>query len=154
MNNRHIAVIGATLITMSFAAGPALSADDIQILPDGSVMIVQLEGTSEFCIDPQDRRTCRILENRCDFIVANKKTGQITEPEPISSEAILLYGGPESLPLLKDNSELLGSFKFGNNECNLTQTAKASIQGTQPPGPPFSVPPCTHCEEPVSAGQP
>ena len=57
-------------------------------------MAVNVEGVSEFCVDPKDRSTCRLLKNHCDFIVANKKTRQITEPEPISAEAILLYGGP------------------------------------------------------------
>jgi len=133
MNNRNIALVVATLITASFAAGPALSgAADVQILPDGSVMIVNLEGTTEFCLDPQDRSTCRLLKNRCDFIVANKNDRQITEPEPITAEAILLYGGPDSLPLLQDNSELVKSFKFGENECNLVQTAKAFIDNDRP----------------------
>jgi hypothetical protein len=133
MRKSTIGVVAATLITTSFAAAPALAgAADVQILPDGRVMIVNLEGTTEFCIDPQDRRTCRLLRNRCDFIVADRRNRQVTEPEAISSEAILAYGGPDSLPLLQDNSELVKSFKFGENECGLTQTAKALIQDNRP----------------------
>jgi hypothetical protein len=133
MSIRNIALVAAILIATGFAANSALAgAVDVQVLPDGSVMAVNVEGVSEFCIDPQDRRTCRLLKNHCDFIVANPHTRQISEPEPITSEAILAYGGPDSLPLLQDNSELVKSFKFGENECNLTQTAKALIQNDRP----------------------
>jgi hypothetical protein len=132
MSIRNITLIAATLIATGFAASSALAgAVDIQILPDGSVMAVNTEGVSEFCIDPQDRSTCRLLKNHCDFIVANPHTRQITEPEPISAEAILLYGGPESLPLLQDNKELVKSFKFGANECNLS-LAKAFVPENRP----------------------
>src|SRR4026209_220008 len=121
MNNRSIVLRAASFIVAGFAANSAMAgAVDIQVLPDGSVMAVNVEGVSEFCVDPQDRSTCRLLKNHCDFIVANPHTRQITEPEPISAEAILLYGGPESLPLLQNNEELVKSFKFSENDCNLT----------------------------------
>jgi hypothetical protein len=132
MSIRNVILVAATLIATGFAANSALAgAVDIQVLPDGSVMAVNVEGVSEFCIDPQDRSTCRLLKNHCDFIVANRNTRQITEPEPISAEAILLYGGPESLPLLQNNEELVKSFKFGENECNLA-LAKAFIPENRP----------------------
>jgi hypothetical protein len=132
MSIRKIILVAATLIATGFAGNSALAAAvDVQVLPDGSVMAVNVEGVSEFCIDPQDRSTCRLLKNHCDFIVANPHTRQITEPEPISAEAILLYGGPESLPLLQNNEELVKSFKFGENECNLT-LAKAFIPENRP----------------------
>jgi hypothetical protein len=132
MNNRNIVLSAAILIAAGFAANSALAgAVDVQVLPDGSVIAVNVEGVSEFCIDPQDRSTCRLLKNHCDFIVANKRTRQITEPEPISAEAILLYGGPDSLPLLQNNEELVKSFKFGKNECNLA-LAKAFIPENRP----------------------
>lgn len=132
MSIRNITLVAATLIATGFAANPALAgAVDFQVLPDGSVMAVNIQGVSEFCIDPQDRRTCRLLKNHCDFIVANPHTRQITEPEPISAEAILLYGGPDSLPLLQNNEELVKSFKFGENECNLA-LAKAFIPDNRP----------------------
>lgn len=117
-----------TIITPAGTLGVRGTAAEVQVLPDGSVMVVQLEGTSEFCMNPQDRSTCRLLKNKCDFVVANRNTGQITDPEKISSEAVLAYGGPDSLPILQDNKELLDSFKFGNNECGLTKTAKALIE--------------------------
>jgi hypothetical protein len=88
---------------------------------------VNIRGTSEFCIDPQDRSTCRVLAKPCDFIVANRATRQITDPETVSSEAVLAYGGPNALPLIQDNRELVSSFKFGGNECGLSKTAKALI---------------------------
>jgi len=132
MNNRSIVLRAASFIVAGFAANSAMAgAVDIQVLPDGSVMAVNVEGVSEFCVDPQDRSTCRLLKNHCDFIVANPHTRQITEPEPISAEAILLYGGPESLPLLQNNEELVKSFKFGENECNLT-LAKAFVPQNRP----------------------
>src|SRR5215208_6313365 len=132
MNNRSMVLWAASFIVAGFAANSALAgAVDIQVLPDGSVMAVNVEGVSEFCVDPQDRSTCRLLKNHCDFIVANRKTRQITEPEPISAEAILLYGGPESLPLLQNNEELVKNFKFGANECNLT-LAKAFVPVNRP----------------------
>jgi hypothetical protein len=132
MSIRKITLVAATLFATGFAANSALAgAVDVQVLPDGSVIAVNVEGVSEFCVDPQDRSTCRLLKNHCDFIVANPHTRQITEPEPISAEAILLYGGPESLPLLQNNEELVKSFKFGENECNLT-LAKAFIPNNRP----------------------
>jgi hypothetical protein len=132
MNMRNHTLVAATLIATGFAANAAMaSAVDVQVLPDGSVMAVNIQGVSEFCIDPQDRSTCRLLKNQCDFIVANPHTRQITEPEPISAEAILLYGGPDSLPFLQDNKELVKSFKFGENECNLV-LAKAFIPDNRP----------------------
>jgi len=132
MSIRKITLVAATFFATGFAASSAMAgAVDIQVLPDGSVMAVNVEGVSEFCVDPQDRSTCRLLKNHCDFIVANPNTRQITEPEPISAEAILLYGGPESLPLLQNNEELVKSFKFGENECNLT-LAKAFIPNNRP----------------------
>jgi hypothetical protein len=132
MSIRNITLVAATLIATGFAANSALAgAVDVQVLPDGSVMAVNVQGVSEFCIDPQDRSTCRLLKNHCDFIVANPNTRQITEPEPISAEAILLYGGPDSLPLLQNNEELVKSFKFGENECNLA-LAKAFIPENRP----------------------
>ena len=132
MSIRKITLVAATLFATGFAANSALAgAVDVQVLPDGSVIAVNVEGVSEFCVDPQDRSTCRLLKNHCDFIVANPHTRQITEPEPISAEAILLYGGPESLPLLQNNEELVKSFKFGANECNLT-LAKAFIPNNRP----------------------
>ncbi|HKH21915.1 MAG TPA: hypothetical protein VKB53_13785, partial [Gammaproteobacteria bacterium] len=95
MSIRKITLVAATLFATGFAANSALAgAVDVQVLPDGSVMAVNIQGVSEFCIDPQDRSTCRLLKNHCDFIVANPHTRQITEPEPVSAEAILLYGGP------------------------------------------------------------
>jgi hypothetical protein len=130
---RNIALVAVTLMTSSLAAAPALAgAGDFQILPGGKVIFVNLEGTTEFCIDPQDRRTCRVLSNRCDFIVADPQNRQITEPEPISLEAILAHGGPGALPLLQDNSELVRNFTFGANECNLKQTAKAHTDNDPP----------------------
>jgi hypothetical protein len=132
MNKRSNVLRAASFIVAGFAANSAMAAAvDVQVLPDGSVMAVNVEGVSEFCIDPQDRSTCRLLKNHCDFIVANPHTRQITEPEPISAEAILLYGGPESLPLLQNNEELVKSFKFGENECNLT-LAKAFVPQNRP----------------------
>jgi hypothetical protein len=130
MSIRSIVLVAATLITTSFAAGSALSQSAVEttVLPDGSVMVVNIRGTSEFCIDPRDRRTCRLLDKPCDFIVANAATRQITDPEAISPEAILAYGGPDVTPaFLKDNSELVSGFKFGRNECGLTKTVKALI---------------------------
>ena len=133
MSIRSIALVAATFIATGLTAGPALSgAADVQILPDGRVIFVNLEGTTEVCMDPQDPRTCRLLKNRCDFVVANKKNRQITEPEPISAEAILLYSGPEAVPyFVQEKSELVKSFTFGKNECNLT-LAKALIQDERP----------------------
>ena len=132
------------------------------------VLVVRLDhGTSdwEFCVDerdrgcakksgnPQDRScSCRLLQNSCDFIVADPRTGEISEPEPITTEAIAANAGESGLPLLqptKKNPELLPEFKFGQNECNLKSAA------IQPgPSPPHTVPTCTHCEVPASAGQP
>jgi hypothetical protein len=150
MSIRSIGLIAATLITTSFAAGSALAqgAVEAQVLPDGSVMVVNIRGTSEFCIDPQDRSTCRVLAKPCDFIVANRATRQITDPETVSSEAVLAYGGPNALPLIQDNRELVSSFKFGGNECGLSKTAKALIdnrpdndEGPEPPDNPGGEPP-------------
>jgi hypothetical protein len=101
------------------------TAAEVQILPGGSVMVVQLEGSTRFCTN---RNTCRTLRNRCDFIVANRGTREITSPERISNEAVLAYGGPAALPILRDNSRLLSSFKFGRNECGLSRSARAQIR--------------------------
>ena len=73
MNNRNFVFSAAILIVAGFAANRYWAgAVDLRVLPDGSVMAVNVEGVSEFCVDPQDRSTCRLLKNHCDFIVAQK----------------------------------------------------------------------------------
>jgi hypothetical protein len=150
---RRTAIVMALLFT-SLAVEPALSqgAAEVQVLPNDKVMILNLQGTSEFCADPQDRTTCRVLERGCDFIVVDPRTKEISEPEPITAEAIAVHGGPGALPLAQGISELLPDFKFGENECNLAQASTGGEQGTE--NEPFAPPSCTFCEVPVSPGQP
>jgi hypothetical protein len=154
MSNRHIAVI-VTAFIAAFV-GPVLGqelgqgAAEVQILPDGKVLVLNLHGTSEFCVNPQDRSTCRELDRSCDFIVVDPRTQEISEPEPVSAEAIAFHGGPGALPLVRGD-ELLPDFKFGENECNL---AMASTGGGEAPDNPVVPPSCTFCEVPVSPGQP
>jgi hypothetical protein len=166
MSNRHIALITATLITTSFAAGtltipsfaasPAPGAEaapggaaEVQILPNNKVLVLNLQGTTEFCRSQEDPSTCLLIKDACDFIVVDPMTGEISEPEPITPEAVAAHAGKTGLPLT-NNEELLPQFKFGENECNLKSAA--IIQ----PGPnkPHTVPTCTNCEVPASAGQP
>jgi hypothetical protein len=109
------------IITPAGTLGVRGTANEVQILPDGRVVVVNLEGESEFCIDPKDRRTCRVLSNPCDFIVANRETREITDPKPISDE----YVQPDEFPILRDDSELVGGFKLNVFACGL---AKASAQ--------------------------
>jgi len=169
MSNRNLALVALTLVVASFATGSALAqgaagqaAVEVQVLPNNNAIIVNLgEEDLEFCLDEQDRGcangsgnpndsrcSCRLLQNSCDFIVANKETGEISEPEPITPEAVDLYGGPDALSILKEKSPLLvETFKFGENECNMM--AAATVPGSDD-NPPFSPPGCTRCEEPTS----
>jgi hypothetical protein len=168
MRKRMMSLMGLSLIfglasTSSFGQGAgSQGAAEVQVLPNGNVMIVNLEGTLEFCLNEQDRGcadnsgnppdrkcSCRILQNSCDFIVANKETGEISEPQPISVEAVDLYGGQGAFPIIKEKStDLLDKFKFGENECNMM--AAAAVPGGEDTPPPFTPPGCTHCEEPTS----
>jgi hypothetical protein len=162
MNNRHIALIIATLITSSFAATTSFAASpapgaataaggaaEVQVLPDNKVLVLNLGGITEFCVKLEDPSTCRQLQNACDFIVVDPKTGEISDPEPITPEAVAANVGPKGLPLT-NNEELLPDFKFGENECNL-KSASVIPPG---PNPSHTVPTCTHCEVPASGGQP
>jgi hypothetical protein len=157
MNNRHIVLIAAILVTSSFATTTSLAASaapggaaEVQILPGNKVLVLNLGGITEFCAKMEDPSTCKQLKNACDFIVVDPKSGEISEPEPITPEAVAANAGKTGLPLT-NNEELLPEFKFGENECNL----KSAAINVQPgPNPPHSVPTCTTCEEPVSAGQP
>src|SRR5687767_578482 len=105
MSNRNIALIALTFVITSFANGSALAqgaegqaAVEVQVLEGNNAIIVNLgEQDLEFCLDEQDRGcadndtskpkdsrcSCRLLQNSCDFIIANKETGEISEPEPI-----------------------------------------------------------------------
>lgn len=95
----------------------------MQIRPDGRVLVVNLEGETEFCIDPNDRTTCRVLANPCDFIVADKEKREITDPRPVSDELV----DPEDLPILRDDEDLLEGFKLGGIGCGLlAKSASAS----------------------------
>jgi hypothetical protein len=162
MNKRIIGlaalILTATLLssTSSFGQG-SQGAAEVQVLPNNRVMIVNLEGTLEFCLNEQDRGcadrgggnaadkscSCRILANSCDFVVANRETGEISEPEPISLQAAEFYGGKDSFSIIKEkNPDLLDRFKFGDNECNMM--AAAPGRGTE--NPPFTPPGCTNCE--------
>jgi hypothetical protein len=136
-------------------------AAEVQILPNNNVMIVNLGGTLEFCADerdqgcadnsgnPPDRNcSCRVLKNSCDFIIANRQTGEISEPEPISLQAVDFYGGKDSFSIIKEKSpNLLDRFRFGDNECNMMAAAGPG-RGTE--SPPFTPPGCTNCEVPTS----
>jgi hypothetical protein len=173
MSNRSIALMALTLVATMFATASAmaqeptdLAAVEVQVLPNNNAIIVNLgDQDLEFCLDERDRGcadgsgnpqdsscSCRLLQNSCDFIIANKATGEISEPEPITPQAVDLVGGPGALSILKEKSPLLvESFKFGENECNMR--AAATVPGDDRT-PPFSPPACINCVEPASAGQP
>jgi hypothetical protein len=110
-----------TILTPAGTMGVRGTANEVQILPDGRVIVVQLEGSSEFCTNPNDRRTCRVLNKPCDFIVANGKTGEITDPKQISDEAV----DPDNFPLLRDDKELVEGFNLGGISCGLSNSASA-----------------------------
>src|SRR5687768_9762022 len=129
MRNRSLALIVLTLLVTGFATGSALAQGaagqagaEVQVLPNNNTIIVNLgDEVLEFCLDEQDRGcaengsgnptdnrcSCRLLQNSCDFIVANRETGQISEPEPITHEAVELHGGPGALSILTEKSPLL-----------------------------------------------
>jgi hypothetical protein len=110
-----------TILTPAGTMGVRGTANEVQILPDGRVIVVQLEGSSEFCTNPKDRRTCRVLNKPCDFVVANGKTGEITDPKQISDEAV----EPDNFPLLRDDKELVEGFNLGGISCGLSNSASA-----------------------------
>src|SRR5688572_1256570 len=112
-----------TILTPAGTLGVRGSAAEVQIRPDGRVLVVNLEGETEFCIDRKDRTTCRVMSNVCDFIVADKETREITDPRPVSDELV----DPEDLPILRDDEELLEGFKLGGIGCGLlAKSASAS----------------------------
>ena len=112
-----------TILTPAGTLGVRGTAAEVQIRPDGRVLVVNLEGETEFCIDPKDRKTCRVLANVCDFIVADKESRQITDPQQVSDDLV----DPEEFPILRDDEELLEGFKLGGIGCGLlAKSASAS----------------------------
>jgi hypothetical protein len=114
------------LAVMATTAIAGVAVVEVQVLPNGQVIIVQVEGESEFCIDPADRSTCRQLTKSCDFVVADRKTRKITDPEPVSAEAVIAIGGVDAFHLMQDPSELTPSFKQGG-ACGLDKSVKALV---------------------------
>jgi hypothetical protein len=108
---------GALALVSIPSAAIAAGVVEMQILPNGTVIAVNVAGQSEFCVDPQDRSTCRQLRRRCDFVVVNPATRQITEPERISAEAVIALGGPDAFALSQEEKfeELLPGFQEGGN---------------------------------------
>src|SRR5687767_4770457 len=116
MSYRSLALIALTLVVTGFSTNSAMAQGaagqagaEVQVLPNNNAIIVNLgDEVLEFCLDEQDRGcaengggnaqdsrcSCRLLQNSCDFIVANRETGEISEPEPITHEAVELHGGP------------------------------------------------------------
>ena len=120
-----------SIVTPAGTLGVRGTTVEMQIGPGGQVMVLNVEGESEFCIDPSDRSTCKMLRNSCDFVIADPRTREITDPERVSPEAVIAFGGPDALPLIRDSDQLLPGFKRGQNECGLGKTAKAAVSGTE-----------------------
>jgi hypothetical protein len=119
------------LALVSIPSAAMAGVVEMQILPNGSVIAVNVAGVSEFCIDPRDRSTCRQLDDPCEFVVANPNTREITEPERISAEAVIALGGADAFALSQEENfeELLPGFQEGGN-C-LIKTVRAQVN--QPP---------------------
>lgn len=131
-----------TILTPAGTLGIRGTADEVQILEDGRVIIVHLEGESEFCFDEKDlalredtiaitptadmpvsdRVNCRVLSNPCDFIIADKKKRTISEPKPVSDAAV----DPDTFPILRDDKELVGGFKLNVFGCGLAQASASA----------------------------
>jgi hypothetical protein len=110
------------LVTPAGVLGIRGTAVDVQIGSGDTVAVVQLSGSSRFCLDPRDPSTCRDLRRRCDIVVA--KPGRITDPKRVSREAVAgIGGGGPAFPFLRDNSKLLPDFRAGN-ACSLGRRAE------------------------------
>ena len=112
------------IVTPAGTIGVRGTAFDVDIMPDGTTVVVLLNGSARFC----GANGCRQLKRRCDAVIATPNGG-LTDPRRVSRSIFKTLGTSRALPFLSGNQRLSAGFGVFGASCGLS-VASLAKEGT------------------------
>jgi hypothetical protein len=117
------------IVTAAGTLGIRGTAFDFYVGANGTTAVVLLSGSVRFC----GSNGCRVLNRRCDVIVASRANG-VSNPRRVSRDIFKALGTVRALPFLSGNQKVSRQFRVGGSDCGLS-TASFNPGETVPRGP-------------------